>query len=244
LKAREDALKSFRSLKDRSFWMVESLSGYGQSLAQVGREDDAKRALDEAAALAREVNNDSSIAQIQLLNGDVAAYRGDSKAARAFYEQALQTANRAKDPERVLIAKIALAHDDIAQGRAAAASALKTLAQQADRLGLKFEAVQASVYLGEALARNKAYPQARQELERALTNSQKLGLQWLEAQSNYLLGAVLRQSGNSKEAADYYRAAISKWDEEQKEAGNPAFLSRADLSQMYKAAQRALQGLK
>jgi serine/threonine protein kinase/Tfp pilus assembly protein PilF len=245
LKAREDALKSFRNLKDRSFWMVESLSGYGQSLAQVGREDDAKRALDEAAVLAREVNNDSSIAQIRLFNGDVAAYRGDSKAARAFYEQALQTANKAKDPERVLIARIALAHDDIAQGRAAAAaSALKTLAQQADRLGLKFEAVQASVYLGEALARNKAYPQARQELERALTNSQKLGLQWLEAQSNYLLGVVLRQSGNSKQAADYYRAAISKWDEEQKEAGNPAFLSRADLSQMYKDAQRALQELK
>ncbi len=245
LKAREDALKSFRSGKEHSFWMVESLSGYGQSLAQVGREDDARRALDEAAALAREVNNQGSVAQIQLFNGNVAAYRGDSKAARAFYEQALQSANQAKDPEKALMAKIALAQDDIAQGRAATAvAALKALAQQADQQGLKFEAVEASVSLGEALARNKAYPQAQQELERALTNSQKLGLQWLEARSNYLLGFVARQKGNSKQAADYYRAAISKWDEQQKEAGNPAFLSRADLAQMYKDAQRALAELK
>jgi len=245
LKAREDALKSFRNLKDRGFWMVESLSGYGHSLAQVGREDDAKRALDEAATLAHEINNDSSIAQVQLFYGDVAKYRVDAKAGRAFYEQALQTANKAKDPEKALRAKIALAQDDISQGRsAAAASSLKTLAEQADRLGLKYEAVQASVDLGEALARNKAYPRARQELERALTNSQKLGLQWLEARSNYLLGIVLRQSGDSKQAADYYRAAISKWDEEQKEAGNPAFLSRADLAQMYNDAQHALQELK
>jgi tetratricopeptide (TPR) repeat protein len=225
--------------------MVESLSGYGQSLAQVGREDDAKRALDEAMALAREINNDSFVAQIHQFYGDVAVYRGDAKASRSSYEQALQTANKAKDPEKALVARIALSRDDIAQGRAAAAaSALKALAQQADRQGLKSEAVQASVDLGEALARNKAYPQATQELERALTSSQKLGLQWLEARSDYLLGGVLRQSGNSKLAADYYRAAISKWDEQQKEAGNPSFLSRADLAPMYQDAQRALQELK
>ena len=245
LKAREDALKSFRGLKDRSFWMIESLSGYGQSLAQVGREDDARRSLDEAIALARDLNNESSLAQIQLFYGDVALYRGDAKASRAFYEQALQTANKGKDPEKALIAKISLAQSDLALGKStAAASALKTLAQEADRQGLKSEAVQASIDLGEALGRNKAYPQAKQELERALTNSQKLGLQWLEARSDYLLGGLLRQSGNPKLAADYYRQAISKWDDEQKEAGNPAFLSRSDLSQMYKDAQHALEELK
>ncbi len=61
---------------------------------------------------------------------------------------------------------------------------------------------------------------------------------------NYVLGDVLRQSGDAKQAADYYRAAISKWDEEQKEVGDPAFLSRADLAQMYKDAQQQVQGLK
>jgi tetratricopeptide (TPR) repeat protein len=245
LKAREDALKSFRSLNDRSFWMVEILSGWGQSLAQVGREDDARRALDEAASLARDVNNQSSIAQIQLFNGNVAAYRGDSKAARGFYEQALQTAQKAKDPEKALMARIALAQQDIAEGRAASAVVgLKKFAQQADQIGLKFEGVQASVALGDALARNKAYLQAQQELERALTISRKLGLQWLEARSNYLLGQVARQEGDTRQAADYYRAAIGKWDEQQTEVGNPAFLSRADLAQMYKDAQRALQELK
>jgi len=244
LKAREDALKSLRNVKERGFWMVEGLSGYAQSLAQVGREDDARRALDEAADLARAVNNDSSNAQLQLFYGDVAAYRDDVKASRAFYERATQIAKKGNDLEKALIAKLRLAENDVAQGRSSAATDLKVLAQQADRLGLKYEAVAASVSLGEALTHNKSYAQAKQELERALTNSRKLGLQWLEARSNYLLGNVLRQSGDAKQAADYYRAAISKWDEQQKEVSDPAFLSRADLSRMYRDAQKALQELK
>ena len=244
LKAREDALKAFRNLKDRSFWMVESLSGYGQSLAQVGREDDAKRNLDEAMLLAREINNDSFVAQIQQFYGDVAVYRGDLKAATSSYEQALQSATKAKDPEKTLIAKISLARNEVMQGRSGAASSLKALSEQANRLGLKYEGVQASVDLGQALALSKAYPQARQELERALTNSQKFQLQWLEARSDYLLGGVLRQSGSAKQAADYYRAAISKWDEQQKESGDAGYLSRADVSQMYKDAQHSLEELK
>jgi tetratricopeptide (TPR) repeat protein/predicted Ser/Thr protein kinase len=244
LKAREDALKGVRNVKERGFWMVESLSGYAHSLAQVGREDDAKRALDEASSLARDVKNDSSTAQIQLFYGDIASFGGDVKSARAYYQQALQIANKAKDPENALIARLALAQADVAEGRASAAADLKNIAQQADRIGLKYEAVAASVSLGEALAHNKAYAQAKQELERALTNSRKLGLGWLEARSNYALGAVSRQMGDARAAAEYYRAAIGKWDEQQKEANNPGFLSRADLARMYKDSQKALDELK
>ncbi|HLL78187.1 MAG TPA: tetratricopeptide repeat protein, partial [Ktedonobacteraceae bacterium] len=241
LKAREDALKSLRNVKERGFWMVEGLSGYGASLAAIGRKDDAKRALDEASDLAREVRNESSDAQLQLFYGDVATYRDDTKAARVFYERAAQLAKAANDPEKVLIARLRLAQNDLAQGRSSAASELKSLTEQADRLGLKYEAVEASVSLGEALTHNKQFGQAKTELERALTDSRKLGLQWLEARSNYLLGTALRQSGDAKQAVDYYRAAVAKWDEQQTEAGNPGFLARADLSKMYKDAQKALQ---
>jgi tetratricopeptide (TPR) repeat protein len=77
LKAREDALKTFRDLKDRSYWMAEILSGYGLSLAQVGRSDEAKQSLEQAMSLATELKNQALIAQVQLYSGDLAFYRGD-----------------------------------------------------------------------------------------------------------------------------------------------------------------------
>src|SRR5260370_17605201 len=39
LKSKEDALKTFREFQDRSFWMAEILSGYGNSLIHVGHSD-------------------------------------------------------------------------------------------------------------------------------------------------------------------------------------------------------------
>src|SRR5882724_7073842 len=54
LKSKEEALKTFRELQDRSFWMAEILSGYGNSLSEVGRYDEAQKNLAEAMTLARE----------------------------------------------------------------------------------------------------------------------------------------------------------------------------------------------
>lgn len=236
LKAREDALKTFRDLKDQSYWMAEILSGYGLSLAQVGRVDDARLSLEQAMKLARELGNQNLIAQVFLYSGDAAVYRGDLKAARQQYEQALQAATKGKDSQKILAAKISVARVDVLQGKSS--PALKDLAQQADAKGLKYEAVLASVDLGEALQKAKSTAAARQELERALTRAQKLSARGLEARANYLLGLTARQSGDTRQATDYFRRALSLWDDEQKEASSPSFLNRADLAQMYNDAQR------
>jgi tetratricopeptide (TPR) repeat protein/predicted Ser/Thr protein kinase len=233
LNARQEALKTFRDLQDRSYWMGEILSGYGESLVQAGRGDEAKASLDEGLALARELKNESLASQLLRFQGDSAAYGGDYKGAREFYEQSLQSATRAKDAENTLLSKLALARNDLQQGRSAAAiPTLKDLSQQAESQGLKYEAVQCSLDLGEALINTKAVPQARVELERALTRSEKLGLRSLQARAEYLLATVSRLSGSNSLALDHYHQSLRLLDDIRKEAGNDKIMNRADFAAM------------
>ena len=51
-------------------------------------------------------------------------------------------------------------------------------------------------------------PIHRQELERALLLSNKLGMQPLSARTHYLLGTLERDSGNGSDAQDNYREAL------------------------------------
>jgi tetratricopeptide (TPR) repeat protein len=97
--ARGDALKSYRELQDRSALMAQMLTGYGHTLVLVGRNEDAKKILEEAVSLAREIKNDLYIAQALAFEGQGALYAGDSKAARSLAQQALSPATRSKDRE-------------------------------------------------------------------------------------------------------------------------------------------------
>jgi len=241
LNARQDALKNFRDLKDRSFWMGEILSGYGKSLALVGRGDEAQKALEESLSLARELKNDVLISQTLEYMGDAAFYRGDVKAARSLHVQALQSANEAKNAERILLAKAALARDDVQLEQSSAVlGKLRTLSQQADSRGMKYEAVEASIDLAQALLNTKALPQARQELERALTRCDKLGLSALKARGQYLLATVLRLSGNRSQAKDHYRQSMQLLTGIQQEAATDAILRRADFAAISSEANRWL----
>src|SRR5580765_1733221 len=71
LKSREEALKAYQELQDRSFWMGEILSGYGRSLSQVGKYAEAEKSLNDAMALAKELQNKTLIVQILNYQGDV-----------------------------------------------------------------------------------------------------------------------------------------------------------------------------
>jgi tetratricopeptide (TPR) repeat protein len=241
LKAREDALSSLRSLKDRGTSMSEILSGYGESLAQLGRADDAQRALNEALSLARELKNENLVAQCLRYQGDVASFQGDYKAAASLYDQSLQSAKRARDDEKSLLAKVAIARNDVRLGRAAATiPALRTLVQEADSKGLKHESVQSSLDLAEALIATRALPQARTEVERAITRSEKLGLKTFEARGEYQLATVFRLSGNKTLAADHYRQFQNLLDAVHKEAGDDRVMKRADFAAMSDDANRWL----
>ena len=236
LKAREEAVKAYRDLKDTSPSMAELLSGYADSLAHVGRMDEAKRSLDEALALSRQLKNESLVAQCLRYQGDILAYQGDSKSAASSYDQSLQTALHAKDNEKTLLARIAIARNDLRQGRAVNTSSLRALAQEADSQGLKHESVEVSVALAEALMATQALPQARTELERAITRSEKLGLKFLEVRGEYLLATNQRLSGNVAAANDHYRQFLRLLDDIAQDAGN-TMMQRADLSAMSQDAK-------
>src|SRR5215469_4055174 len=188
--------------------------GYDESLSLLGRGEEAQKSLDEAVGLAREVKNQSLLSQNLNFEGDSSFYRGDLKTAKSRYDQALQTASRTTDRRLILLSKLNLARVAIKEGRSREAiGPLRALAEQADTAGLQYLSVECSVLVGEALVNGKDYSQARQELNRALARSEKMGLQLLQANSHYLLATILRLGGNGSEASRHYLDAHRILDE-------------------------------
>jgi serine/threonine protein kinase/tetratricopeptide (TPR) repeat protein len=232
LKSKEDALKTFQELHDRSFWMAEILSGYGHSLSQVGRYDDAQRNLAEAQTLAQELQNKTLITQILNFQGDAFFYRGDIKSAADLFSKAMVAASGGAEKEDVLLSKLNSANCLVQEKRSPAPIAtLKALAQEADAVGLKYLSAQATLSLAEALLNAHQYAAARNELETSLRTSEKLGLQALLARSHYLLARTLELSGSggAAEAAPHYAAARRILEAIHQESGSDGILKREDL---------------
>jgi tetratricopeptide (TPR) repeat protein/predicted Ser/Thr protein kinase/transposase len=237
--SKQEALKTFRDLKDKTFWMAEILGGYGEALILAGRGDEVKNSLDEALSLSRELKNDGMIAQTLGFEGDAFFYQGDFKAAHPLYEQALQAATRSKEPDRILIAKVSLAKVAVREktGQQAIPN-LRMLIQQADNSSLKYYSVECSIFMAEAMMQRHDYTHARQELERALLRSDKLGQQSLSAHAHYLLATIARDSANNTEAQDNYREVVRALDAMKKDAGAEKLLQRSDLKLMYEESTR------
>jgi tetratricopeptide (TPR) repeat protein len=234
LSSEEDALKTFRELKERSYWLAEILGLYGKALAQVGRSDDAQKSLEEAMDVARELKNQATAAKIQGYEGDNAFYRGEYKTASALYDEALKTAAHAGDLDLILVSKFNVAKVAVRLGQfQSAANSLGKLSEEADSMGLKYVSVECSIYHAEALMNRKGYEPARKELESALSRSDKLGLRSLLAVSHYLLARVLELSGKSADAPAHYHQARKILDEIQKEAKADTIVKRSDLSPIY-----------
>lgn len=243
--SKEEAVNAFRGLQDRSDMMAEVLSGYGGALADAGRSDEALKALGEALRLARQLKAQALVAQTLNFQGDVAFYQGDSKSARTLYQQALQAASQSKDREKVLESKIRLAKVGVREGHSREAiGSLKDLARKADSLGLKYLSVECSIDLAEAQVNTKDYSHAREALDRALNESEKLGLRTLLARTHYLLATVLRLTGNVPESSSHYGAALRYLDEIEKDTGSDAVLKRSDLNVIYTESNRWSQGEK
>jgi eukaryotic-like serine/threonine-protein kinase len=237
INSKQDALKTFRDLKERTFWMAEILGGYGQALTLAGRGDESQPYLDEALNLSRELKNDGLVAQTLVFQGDQAYYRGDAKSARSYFEKASQAAALSKEPDKLLIAKAGLARADIDGGRQAAAIAsLKSAAKQSEDQGFASMAVECSVYMADAMIRNRDGAHAQQELERAILQTEKLGLRPLGAKAHYLLATQLRTSGNLVEAQQHYQNSLQLLEAMRKEAGAEKIRQRSDFKAMYEDA--------
>jgi len=234
-----DALKTFQQLKDKTTWMAEIEGGYGESLTLAGRGEEAKTHLNDALNLARDLKNDGIVSEILAFQGNVPYYHGDSKSAGTFYEQALESATRSKEPDRVLIAKVSLARIAASEGSPQQAIAsLRQLAQQASEQGEPNISIECSISAAEAMIRNHDYAHAQQELERDLLQADKIGLKPLSAKAHFLLGNALRASGKQAEAQPHYQNALQLLDGMRQEPGAEKLLDRADFKSIHDEATR------
>ena len=245
INSKQDALKTFRDIKDRTSWMARVLGGSAKALILAGRGDEAKSYLDEALSLSRELKNDGMAAETLGFQGDVFFYRGDFRSAHASYAEALQAAMRSKEPDTVLTAKANLAKVEVQEKRTQEAIAsLRQLVQQANDHGLKYSSVECSIFLAEGMMQNHDSSHARQELERALLLSDKLGMQPLSARAHYQLAIIDRDSSNSGDAQDHYREALRLLDAMKKDPEAEKLLQRADFKAIYDESTRGTQAAK
>jgi len=240
--SKQDALKTFQDLKDKTNWMADIEAGFGEALTLAGRGEEARTPLTDALSLARELKNDGTVSEILAFQGDAVYYRGDPKSARSFYEQAAQAATRSKEPDRILIAKVALAKIAATEGSPQqAVNSLRQLVQQADDQGVPNISVECSLSLAEAMIRNHDNAHAEQELNRALQKADKIGLKPLSARAHYLLGDALRASGNLADAQQHYRDTLQLLDGMRQEPGADKILERSDFKAMHDEATRWAQ---
>jgi tetratricopeptide (TPR) repeat protein len=227
-------------MKDRSLWMAQALSGYANALIQAGRSAEAQPILKEGTDLSRELKSDVTLAELYTSQGDDAYYRGDSKAAGAFYQHALEAARGAKSPEDTITAQIGLAKIQIVEGDSRkAVSSLRSLASQASAVDFKYASLESSIYAAQALLHDKNYADVNREAEKALGQSDAQSLRMQVAREHYLLGKALQGSGSQSEAAGHFRNAVQIWDDVRKEPGAEKTFDRGDLKAMYAEASQA-----
>ena len=181
-----------------------------------------------------DIKSDTLQAELLSAQGDLKFYGGDIKAARPLYEQALRAATKGNEKDKILGSKLNLAQLAIAEGRPQSAVAdLQNIVKQADTLNLKYLSLSSAIEIGRATINSKDYARARQDLERDLGRSEKLGSRLQSARIHYLLGETIRLAGNSRDAVAQYAQALRLFDELKKDPGAEHLLQRPDLKQMY-----------
>jgi len=231
--AMQDAVKGMRDAGQHNRDFAEFLANLADALAQAGRGNESAKLLDEAAALAHELKNPALEATVLSAQGDVRMYAGDLKGARASFEQALHTASQGTEKEKTLTAKMNLARVAIAEGHPqSAVRDLRSVSEQAANAGLQYLSLQSSLSLAEALEKSKDYAGAKDQLERILGTSDRLGTRLLTAKINYWIANSMHATGNS-EAGTRYSQTLSLLDSLKKEAGSEHLLERTDLRGIY-----------
>lgn len=237
--AMQDAVNGYRASGDRGTEMVELLKDLSDTLAQAGRGSEAEPPLKEAQTIARDLKNYSLNAELLNTQGDIERYQGDWKAAKAYYDQAASAATRGTDPEVLFVSKLHVAEALMGEGGfSSALREFRNLAQEADRQNLKYFSIQSSTDLAEAMIHTKDYSHAEQELESALSKSEKLGSRLQSARIHYLLGSVLDLSGKRADAAGQYHQAATSIQEMSKEPGAEKLPERADVKVMVAQASQ------
>jgi len=237
--ALQDSVKTLKSMGDRSVAMAEATNDLADALAKGGVGAQSAPLLADAQELAKGLKNEVLQASILNSQGDVYFYQGDLKSAKNAYDQAARVAAHSSDKDVLLTAKLNSARLAVSDGRGHTALAeLKAIIQEADSQGRKYVSVAASELLGEALIAEEQYTPARQELQRMLGRSEKLGTRFLTARAHYSLGTLSHLSGDESEAKSQHLQAKSIMDEIAREPGADHFLDRSDVREMEAAASQ------
>ena len=158
---------------------VEGLFWYGWLQHRAGRSDEAHASFERALSLAVPVDEQTTV-WLRIGLGDIAMLRGDHSSGVAFYEEALRSARRIKEPERDAEVAVALNKLGEAQFRAGDnKSALKHFTDSLDmrrRLSLtntsdqraKRDVSTSLIRIGECELRLRMPKEARVHLQEAL----------------------------------------------------------------------------
>ena len=237
--AKKRALQDFREINENSFWMGEVLSGYGNALSEKGHFDEGAKVLDEALTFSRRLKNDALVAQVLNWQGDNYFYRGERKAAKVLYAQALRTASKISDRHLLLTSKLNSAKVLVDEGQPQNAMRIsKGVAEEAETLGLKYLSIECSLLEAQARTQLKDYSRARPQLGRAVLQSENLGLKPLLLRAHFLLGEVLREQGAVSEAIPHYLKAMDLLDSFARDSGADKIMERADFKAIYSQSER------
>src|SRR5262249_2728175 len=152
--------------------------------------------LNDALPLAEKMGNKELIARIHNARGDASYYQGDFAAARRMYEQARAMAEREKLRPLAMIARLNIAKVAAREGRPSQVAELAALRNDAEQLGLRYESVEVALLAGESELGLRHYARARDQLETALENAERLGARSLAAQAHYFLGLAYGAEGS------------------------------------------------
>ncbi len=234
----QQAVKGYQAVGDKSVDSVIALQELASALTEAGRGDEAAESLAQAERLAADLKNETLIAQVLETKGDIALNRGDPAGATALYQRALQSAVRGSDRNEAVEVKLRLAMAAMAQGHSADAVArLQPLTVPGATTDRNL-ALRCSVALAEALIGAKDYVRARQVLQQAAPQAERSGMRMLLARIHYLEATASRLSGNSGQAWDDYRQAITLLNAIRGEAGAENILRRSDLKVIFDECNR------
>src|ERR1019366_120455 len=151
------------------------LNNIGTAYSEEGQNEDALIYFQQALQLREKSKVPQDIVEAVHNIGETSADMGQYEQAISYYMRALDLRRSMNDPRGAAIESYSLGTLFDYQGRFGAAvnskqdaiTSLRPLVEQAEKLGLKYIAVECSLLMAEAMIQTHDNPRAQQELERA-----------------------------------------------------------------------------
>jgi tetratricopeptide (TPR) repeat protein len=234
----QQSVKAYQAIGEKNSDFGLALQDLAEALARAGRGEEATPYLDQAESIARDLKDQYLTSRVLGTRGEIALLRGDTAAAAPLFERALAAAGKGNDRDAILAAKVNLGRLAIAQGKGGEAVTRLRPLTAADATSDRNLAVQAQVYLAEALILTKDFAGARQVLQEAAAPAEKSGMRLRLARIYYLEATASRLSGNTGDAWNEYRQSLALMNTIRSEPGAENILRRVDIKTIYDDCNR------